>query len=161
MLCQKHFHSTFFRVQSIRTREQHPLAWKKKVYIMITLEATSLKKKATPYITHIFKTYVSYLNILTWYSWRLDWKSDGLAKCRLMQKLRSTSERLLSRLIRLFRNSRVALFFLCDTLPLSLKFCTSFLMLRDAVTIAVGLTIWPDNAHCQDGGQIGTGLPRT
>ena len=78
-----------------------------------------------------------------------------------MQKPRSAREQLLSGLIRPFCNSRVALFFLCDTLPLSLKLCIPFLMLQDAVTIAVGLAIWPDNAHRQDGGQKGTGLPRT
>lgn len=126
-LCRKHSHSTFSRVQSIRTRERHPLPGKKntQVYI-ITFKATSLKKKATPYITHIFQTYVWYLNISTWYPRHLDWKLDGLAKCRLMQKLRSACEQLLSGLIRLFRNSCVALFFLCDTLPVSLKLFYTF-----------------------------------
>ena len=78
-----------------------------------------------------------------------------------MQKLRSAREQLLSGLIHLFRNSCVALFFLCDKVLLSQKLCISFLMLQDAVTIAVGLAIWLDNAHRQDGGQKGTGLPRT
>ena len=44
-LHRKHPHSTFSRVQSIRTRERHPLPGKKntQVYI-ITFKAASLKK---------------------------------------------------------------------------------------------------------------------
>ena len=37
-------------------------------------------------MTHMFQTYVSYLNISIWYPWRLDWNLDWLAKCRVMQK---------------------------------------------------------------------------
>ena len=101
---------------------------RKKKYISIyhKIWGNIFKKKATLYITHIFQTYVSYLNISTWYPRHLDWKSDGLAKCRLMQKLRSACEQLLSGLIRLLRNSCVALFFLCDTLPVSLKLFYTF-----------------------------------
>ena len=40
-----------------------------------------------------------YLNISTWYPWRLHRKSDRLTECRVMQKLRSAREHLLSGLI--------------------------------------------------------------
>ena len=78
-----------------------------------------------------------------------------------MQKLRFAREQLLSGLIRLFRNSRVSLFFLCNTLPLSVKLCISFLMLQDDASTVMELAIWPENARRQDGGRKGTGRLRT
>ena len=140
-LSRKYFHSTFFRVKSVNYKLTTPPPPKKRylyiIYKKITFKATAFQKKRRPPIS--FLTYFSNICFIFEYfemvPRRLHEKLGSLntasRKSLKIQEnqifpLESTLDQLLSGLILLLRNSRVALFSLFVTLPLSLKLCISF-----------------------------------